>query len=105
MQTKNVHYLERPDSVIVTENGRKAMVEFPINVNEVEREIEGEIFTEYIAETVYYLPTIAVPNLKERVLANYEAWLEQAMIPEPKETTIEDLVEVIDALTDIIIGE
>ena len=105
MLTRNVHYLEQPDSVIVTENGRKAMVEFPLNVTEIEREIEGETFTEYVAETVYSLPTIAVPNLKDRVLANYEAWLEQAMIPEPKETTIEDLVEVIDALTDMIIGE
>ena len=105
MLTRNVHYLEQPDSVIVTEYGRKAMVEFPIDVTEVEIEIEGETYTEYVAETVYSLPTVAVPNLKDRVLVNYEAWLERAKIPEPKETTIEDLVEVIDALTDLIIGE
>ena len=105
MLTRNVHYSTRPDRVIVTENGRKAMVEFPLDVTEVENEIDGEIYTEYVADFVYSLPTIAVPNLKDKVLANYDAWLLKAKVPEAKETTIEDLVEVIDALADMIIGE
>ena len=105
MLTRNVHYSEQPDQVIVTENGRKAMVEFPLNVTEVEKEIDGETFTEYVAEEVYSIQTVAVPNLKEKVIAHYDAWLEKAKIPETKETTIEDLINVIDALTDMIIGE
>ena len=105
MQTKNVHYSTRPDLVIITENGRKATIEFPIDVTEIEKEFDGETITEYLAETVYSFQTISVPNLKQKILTNYDAWLERAKIPEVQEITIEDLVEVIDALTDIIIGE
>ena len=40
MQTKNVYYSNQPDAVIVTERGKKAVVEFPCNVTEIK---EGKI--------------------------------------------------------------
>ena len=88
----------------MTTYGLVSTVEFPINISEVI--VEGEeTYTEYVAENVYSFKTVTTPNLKERIEASYAEWLEKAKTPEPQETTIEDLVEIIDALTDIIIGE
>lgn len=100
MQTKNVYYSELPERVIVTDRGGKAIVEFPCDVTEVEKEDK----VEYLAETVYYLETISTPNLKGRVEAEYEAWLNAAMKPSPQPANLSDVVEAINALTDIIIG-
>lgn len=101
MQTKNVFYGERPDRVIVRSKGGEAIVELPVNVSEVERE-DG---TEWKAETVYSIRTMDRPNLKERVEANYEAWLDAAKkVAEPQATSLGDVVEAINALTDLILG-
>lgn len=100
MQTKNVYYSEQPDKVIITSNGKFAEVELPVNVTEIENE-EG---TQYVAETVYRTRTIAAPNLKERVLENYEQWLEKAKETEPQRTELSDVVEALNALTEIVLG-
>ena len=100
MQTKNVYYSNQPDAVIVTERGKKAVVEFPCNVTEIK---EGDR-TEWLAANVYYIETVATPNLKERVEAEFEAWLEAAKEPGPQPTSLDDVVEALNALTDIIIG-
>lgn len=100
MQTNNVYYSDRPDRVMVTTNGSRAIVEFPINVQEIETE-DG---TQYLAEKVYSLSTQSTDNLRERVVANYDAWLDIAKTVEPPKASVDDLVEAIDALTDIIIG-
>ena len=102
MLTRNVHYAEQPDTVIVnrTEKSEYAVVEFPLDVEEVERE-EG---TEYVAAEVYSLRTMNKPGLKDRVLDNYEEWLEKAKQPEPQTTDLADVVEAINVLTDLILG-
>lgn len=100
MQTKNVYYSNQPDRVIVTERGGKAIVEFPCDVTE----ITSEEKTEWLAETVYFIETMATPNLKARVEAEFEAWLEAAKEPTPQPTSLEDVVEALNVLTDIIIG-
>lgn len=100
MQTKNVYYSEQPESVIVNAFGDKAIIEFPVNVTEVEAE-EG---ASWLAETVYCFETMNTPNLKERVEANYEAWLELAKKPAPQVTALDDVVEALNALTEIVLG-
>ena len=97
MQTKNVYYATQPDAVIITENGGKAVIEFPVNVTEIELE-EG---TQYLAESVYYLNTRSTPNLRQRVEANYDAWLEKAKADEPQE---EEAVDTVEILLDILEG-
>ena len=100
MQTRNVYFSEQPNRVIVNAKGSKAIVEIPVNVTEVQTE-EGAI---WLAEIVYSFETMNTPNLIERVEANYDQWLEIAKKPEAQATNIEDIVEAINALTEIIIG-
>ena len=105
MLTRNVHYSEQPEYVMITSNGNMACVEFPINV---ERRVIGdgeESRYEWVAEKVYSLMTKNTPNLEERINANYEEWLAKAKEPSTEKVTMEDLIEAIDALTDIVIGE
>lgn len=100
MMTKNVYFAEQPDRVIVTANGEKAVVELPVNVAEVETE-DG---VQYCADTVYSISTKNTPNLRERVEANYAAWLEVARVVEPQKATLDDAIEAINTLTDLVIG-
>lgn len=100
MQTNDVYYAEQPNRVVVTVNGGNALVEFPVNVTEVETE-DGK---QYCAEKVYSLRTKATENLAERVEANYDAWLDIAKVVETPKTTVNDLVDAINALTDMVIG-
>lgn len=99
MRKKNVYFAERPDKVMVTVNGDAAIVEMPTGITE----IEAEDGTQYCAD-VYYVHTKNTPNLKERVERNYDAWLEVAQAVEQPKTTVEDLAEAINVLTDIVIG-
>ena len=101
MLIKNVYYGSQPESVIVNERGGKAVVEMPVNVTEIETE-EG---TQWFAETVYYIETTATPNLKARVEAEYDEWLEVAKIPIPQPTTLQDVVDALITLTEIVVGE
>lgn len=101
MQTRNVHYSERPDDVMIVANGPMAVIELPVNVTEVEVDEER---TEYVAEYVYSVKTVNTPDLKKRVEENYEAWLEVAMQVEPQKPSIEDVVDAINVLTDLILG-
>lgn len=100
MQTKNVYYAKRPDRVMVTTCGDNALVEFPAGVAEVQTD-DG---VQYLATKVYSIKTRATTNLKERVERNYDAWLGMAQTEEVPQTTISDLVEAVNALTDMIIG-
>lgn len=98
---KNVHYQSRPDKVEITVKGRKAVVEIPVNVTESATE-DGR---EFIAEKVYVVITKPTKNLKKRVESDLYAWINAATIQEPEpETTIADVVEAINALTDIVLG-
>lgn len=100
MQTSNVYYSTQPERVIVTAHGEAATIEFPIDV----REVETEAGTQFLAEKVYSLKTRNTENLLERVKVNYDAWLEMAKVVEPPQTTVDDLVEAINTLTDMVIG-
>lgn len=100
MMTKNVYFAEQPDRVIVTANGANAVVELPVDVTEVETE-DG---VQYCADIVYSISTKNTPNLKERVEANYDAWLEVASVVEPQKATLDDAIEAINTLTDLVIG-
>lgn len=101
MQTKNEHFGERPDRVVVRRNGKYALVLFPLNVTEVQTE-DG---SQWLAETVYSMRTMDRPDLKDRVNANYEAWLEVAKkAVEPQTPTMADLVDAVNTLTDLLIG-
>ena len=100
MLTRNVYYSEQPNRVIVYTSGDKAIVEFPLNVSEVETE-EG---TMWLAEEVYAVKTANTPNLVERVEANYDKWLDLAKQPEPQAPALGDVVEALNALTEIILG-
>lgn len=100
MRTKNVYYAERPERVIVLANGGSAIVEMPVGITEIETE-DG---LQYCAENVYTVQTRNTPNLKQRVEQNYEAWMAAAQVVEEPKTTVEDLAEAINALTDIVIG-
>lgn len=101
MQTKNVYYAKEPDRVMVTTCGDNALVEFPIGVAKVQT--DGGV--QYFAKKVYSLKTRATGNLKERIERNYDAWLNMAQAEEEiPQTTISDLVEAVNALTDMILG-
>lgn len=102
MLTKNVHYAENPDKIIVLRNGNIAVVEMPTEVKEIELEDER---TEYVAEKVYSVRTQNTPNLEERVEANYEEWLALAAEVEPQMATLEDVIDAVNALTEIVIGD
>lgn len=77
------------------------MVNFPADVVETKTD-DGQ--TMWIAGTVYSMETMYTPNLADRIEADYDAWLELASEPVVGETTIADIVESINALTDIILG-
>lgn len=100
MQTNNVYYSQQPDNVIVTSRGNRAVIEFPLNVTKVEAE-DGE---QWKAETVYSFETAARSGLKEKIEANYDAWLKRAKEVEPQAATLSDVVDAINALTDLILG-
>ena len=105
MKVKNVCYAAMPDEVIVRVCGNKACIEMPENVSEVTIERDGEQVTEYIAENVYYVETNNTRNLRERVLADKETWKEIAKQVAPVETTLADVVDALNALTEIVLGE
>lgn len=75
-------------------------MEFPLDVTEIETE-EGK---QYLAESVYSLITVNTSNLAERVEQNYEAWLDKAKEPKAEEVTLEDVMDAVNALTDIVLG-
>lgn len=100
MQTRNVYYAERPDDVIITANGESALIEFPVDVTEIVSD-EG---TQYKAKVVYSLKTRNTPNLTGRVLEHKDVWLAAAKVPEPQKTELSDVVEAINALTELVIG-
>ena len=100
MMTRNVHYSEQPELIIITSHGANAVIEFPINVERiVVTDGDGTDRYEWVAEKVYSVRTVATEDLKERVEAYYSEWLELAKEPEKIDTTIDDLVEAINALT------
>ena len=79
----------------------KAVVEFPLNVKKVTTE-DG---TQYLAENVYSLETVNTPQLEQRIKDNFNMWLERAKADEPVQpTTIDDVVEALNALTEFVIG-
>lgn len=80
--------------------GKKAIVEFPINVTEIEKE-NG---VEYVASTAYSLETMHTADLAERVSNNFDEWLDKAKVIEPSETTLADVIDAVNALTDIVLG-
>ncbi len=100
MITYDVFYNKRPEEIEIRANGDSAVIEFPVNVTEVETE-DG---TEYHAEKVYAVKVRYTENLLERVKENKEAWLDIAKVVETPKTTVNDLVDAINALTDMVIG-
>lgn len=100
MLTNDVYYAERPEDIIVTVRSGKALVEFPVNVSEVETE-DGP---QWIAGAVYSLETVASDGLKNRIEENYDAWLKKAKEAEPQAVSLSDVVDAINALTDIVLG-
>ena len=100
MQTRNVYYSQQPDRVIVNTRGSKAIVEIPVNVTEVETE-DGKW---WLAEVVYFFKTMNTPNLKERIENAYDTWLDLAKKPSPQTTELTDVVEALNALTEIVLG-
>lgn len=100
MQTPNVYYSERPERVIVRANGDRAVIELPVNVTEVETE-DG---TQYLAEKVYSVETRNRDGLAATVEAHYDAWLERAKEVEPQVASLSDVIDALNALTDIILG-
>lgn len=100
MITYDVFYDKRPEEIEIRANGESAVIEFPVNVKEVETE-DGK---QYCAERVYSVKARYTENLLERVRANKEAWLAKAMKIEVPKATVEDLVEAIDILTGIVLG-
>lgn len=101
MLTRNVHYAEKPDKIIVLRNGSIAVVEMPTEVTQVELDDER---SEYVAGKVYSVRTTNTPNLEERVEASYDEWLALASEAEPKTATLEDVIDAVNALTEIVIG-
>ena len=100
MQTNDVYYSQRPGKFAVSRNDGKALIEFPVNVSEVETE-DG---TQWKAETVYSVETMDHAGLEERVEANYDAWLDRAKEVEPQTASLTDVVDALNALTDLILG-
>ena len=100
MQTKNVIYGEQPNQVMIYFNGKRAKVEFPINVTEIETE-EG---SQWKAEKVYSLETAYTSDLAERVSENYEEWLDKAKQAEVQPATLSDVVDALNALQELVLG-
>ncbi len=104
MTKSNVSYTEEPARFDIRTNGSKAVIVFPVNVTSREVEDETGTRTEWVAEKVYEFETNNTPNLSDRVDAHYEQWRALSMVPETPKTTVEDLEEAINALTDLILG-
>lgn len=100
MLIRNVFYQERPDQFELRRHGMMATVVFPTDVAETETE-EG---TAYVAGKVYVLETGWTQGLEERIQGNFSKWLANAKKPEEQKTTLDDLVEAINTLTDIVMG-
>lgn len=99
MLIKNVYYQEQPEPFEIRRYGKNmATVVFPTEVSETE---EGD----YLATKVYALDVNYTTNLRERIENNFEAWLSRAKKPEIKEATLEDVIEAVNALTDIILED
>lgn len=96
MMIENVYYPTRPDRVIVKVKNKRAIIEFPTGVSETE---EG-----WKAEVVYSVETMNTPNFEKRVSENYDTWLALAKKPDPQTTELSDVVEAINALTEIVLG-
>lgn len=101
MLTKNVIYAERPDTVIVTPIAKtgRCYVEFPVNI----REEPVEDGTQYICN-LYTISRVLRPGLKEEVEANYEEWLEKAIIESEPELTVQDVMDAVNELAEIVLG-
>lgn len=90
--------------MVITTCGSVSVVEFPLDVQEVI--IEGEEDrVEYVADSVYSLTTMNTANLRERIEGNYEEWLEKAKEVVTPKTSLEDVMEAVNALAEIVIGE
>lgn len=100
MQTKNVYYTQEPDRFAIRKNTENAVVEFPVNV----REVEIEKQTYYLAETVYSIATMLTLDLEDRINADFEAWLEKAKQPETEKAELYDVIEALNTLAEIVIG-
>ena len=100
MQTKNVIYSEQPTQTMIYSNGKRARVEFPVNVTEIETE-EG---TQWKAEKVYFLETAYTETLASRIEANYAEWLDKAKQTEVQPATMSDVVDALNALQDLVLG-
>jgi hypothetical protein len=100
MLMKNVYYQEPPAPFEIRQHGKNATILFPTAVETV----EGEEETQYFAKRVYVLETGYTPNLEERINNNFDLWLARAKVPEEVPTTLDDVVEAINALTDIVMG-
>lgn len=100
MQTKNVYYTEEPGRFIVNKRGANAVIEFPVDV----QKLEGEERTEWLAKTVYAITTRYTENLADRIEADFELWLGAAKQTEPQPVDLNDVVEALNALTEIVIG-
>lgn len=99
MMTKDTHFADEPQRFIITTADNMAHIEFPTNV----REIETEERTEYVAD-VYYMRTANRDGLHDEIKNNYEAWLARAMEEPMPKTSLEDVVDAVNALVDIVIG-
>ena len=121
MLIKDVTYNELPEPCEIRRAGGKAVIVFPTNIEEVtvedisepevnsqgglpEMGVQSSTITQYIAHNVYQLETNWTPNLAQRVSDNYQAWLTKAKIPETKEATLADVIEAVNALTEVILG-
>lgn len=101
MLIRNITYQERPAPFEIRKHGRMATVVFPMDVVEAEGP-EGE--AEYLARRVYVLETGWTQGLEERIQGDFSKWLANAKKPEDPKTTLDDLVEAINTLTDIVMG-
>lgn len=121
MLIKNVTYNEQPPLFEVRRSGGKAVVVFPTNVEEIQVDVQEEqpdnggsglpeigsgasTVTQYLAHNVYQLETNWTPNIEQRIQDNFEGWLAKAKIPESKEATLSDVIEAVNALTEVILG-
>lgn len=102
MLIKNVYYQEEPEKVEIRRYGRKATVVFATDIRK--REETEEEDGGYIAGKVYTIDVDYTKKLRSRVEENYDEWLLRAKKSETKETTLEDVVEALETLTDVVMG-
>lgn len=121
MLIKNVTYNEYPPAFEVRRSGAKAVVVFPTDIEEIQIEEQVEpsenvssllpeigsgtsTTTQYLAHKVYQLETNWTPNIEQRIEANFAGWLAKAKIPAVQEATLSDVVEAVNALTELVLG-